>query len=301
MASQAGRATIQQIGRSDQDYAHPMTDDATTDTAPRADLTGWVRTPFTGGGVTHDRFEKGSGPGVVLIPELPGLTPEVLGLAEHLVAEGFTVAIPSPFGTPGHEGTVGYTLASVSKVCVSAEFKAFATGAHRPVADHVRALAADLAARTPGPGVGVIGMCFTGGFALAAAVDEHVLASVMSQPSTPFPVSRARRIDPGMSAAEFDAVAARAAQGSVCALGLRFSEDRAVPRERFATIAAKLGDAFEVIELDSSPGNAAGFSKTAHSVLTGEVRERDGHPAFEARKRVVAFLRERLATPTASA
>ena len=61
------------------------------------------------------------------------------------------------------------------------------------------------------------------------------------------------------------------------------------------------GDAFEVIELDSSPGNAGGFSKTAHSVLTGEVRERDGHPAFEARKRVVAFLRERLATPAASA
>jgi hypothetical protein len=139
------------------------------DHAPTGELTGWVRTPFTGGGVTHDRFEQGSGPGVVLIPELPGLTPEVLGLAKHLVSEGFTVSIPSPFGTPGREGTLGYTLASVSKVCVSAEFKAFATGAHRPVADHVRALAADLAARTPGPGVGVIGMCFSGGFALAAA------------------------------------------------------------------------------------------------------------------------------------
>ncbi|MGK9147699.1 dienelactone hydrolase family protein [Plantibacter flavus] len=266
-----------------------------TDIAPRADLTDWIRTPFTGGGVTHDRFEKGSGPGVVLIPELPGLTPEVLGLAEHLVAEGFTVSIPSPFGTPGRETSTGYILGSVSKVCVSAEFKAFATGAHRPIADHVRALASDLNTRTPGAGVGVIGMCFTGGFALAAAVDDSVLASVMSQPSTPFPISRARRIDPGMSPGEFDAVATRAAAGSVCALGLRFSEDRAVPRERFATIAARLGDAFEVIELDSSPGNPGGFSKTAHSVLTGEVRERDGHPAFEARRRVVEFLRERLA------
>jgi hypothetical protein len=73
-----------------------------------------------------------------------------------------------------------------------------------------------------------------------------------------------------------------------------------VPRERFATIAAKLGDAFEVIELDSSPGNPGGFAKTAHSVLTGEVREREGHPAFEARKRVVAFLRERLASPAST-
>lgn len=276
--------------RTTADYAHDMTDHA-----PTGDLTGWTRSPFTGGGVTHDRFEKGSGPGVVLIPEIPGITPEVLGLAEHLVDEGFTVSIPSPFGTPGREMTAGYTIGSVARVCVSAEFKAFATGAHRPVADHVRALAADLAARTPGAGVGVIGMCFTGGFALAAAVDERVLASVLSQPSTPFPISRARRIDPGMSAAELDTIAARAADGSVCALGLRFSEDRAVPRERFASIAAKLGDAFEVIELDSSPGNPGGFAKTAHSVLTGEVRERDGHPAFEARRRVVEFLRTRLA------
>lgn len=264
-----------------------------SDTAPVSTLTGWVRAPFTGAGFTYDCFEKGSGPGVVLIPELPGMTPEVLGLADHLVDEGFTVVIPSPFGEPGRPMTTGYTLRTVLRLCVSAEFRAFATDAHRPITDYLRAVAADLAHRTSG-GVGVIGMCFTGGFALAVAVEESVLATVSSQPSVPFPLGGARRADPGMSAAELDVVAARASAGDVCALGLRFSEDGNSPRPRFNALKARLGDAFEVIELDSSPGNAGGFSKDAHSVLTSEVRDVPGHHALAARERVVGFLRERL-------
>jgi dienelactone hydrolase len=262
--------------------------------APTAELTGWTRTSFTGAGLSYDCFEKGSGPGVILIPEIPGVTPEVLGLAEHLVSAGFTVVVPSPFGTPGRATATGYLLRTLARLCVSAEFRAFALDAQRPITAYLRALAADLAGRTPGPGVGVIGMCFTGGFALAAAVDDSVLASVLSQPSVPFPLGRARLIDPGMSAAEFDRVAERADAGEVCAIGLRFSEDRSAPRERFATLRARLGDAFEVIELDSSPGNAGGFPKGAHSLLTSELREVEGHPALLARERVVAFLRERL-------
>jgi len=263
--------------------------------APVSDLSGWARAPFTGAGMTYDCFEKGSGPGVVLIPEIPGITPEVLGLAEHLVRSGFTVVVPSPFGVPGKPMTAGYTIGTIARLCVSSEFRAFAVGAHRPISDYLRAVAADLAARTPGTGVGVIGMCFTGGFALALAVDDSVRASVLSQPGMPFPVGRARRLDATVSPAEFDRVAERAAAGDVCALGLRFSEDAGVPRERFATIAARLGDAFEVIELDSGKGNPGGFRGTAHSVLTSEVREVPGHPALEARERVVAFLRERVA------
>jgi hypothetical protein len=67
------------------------------------------------------------------------------------------------------------------------------------------------------------------------------------------------------------------------------------PGERFGTLKAHLGDAFEVIEIDSSPGNPHGLSRMAHSVLTDQVREVEGHPAYEARKRVVEFLTERLA------
>jgi hypothetical protein len=135
-------------------------------------------------------------------------------------------------------------------------------------------------------------MCFTGGFALATAVDSAVLAPVLSQPAAPFPISRARRIDAGVSTAELERVAQRTRDDGLCILGLRFSEDVSSPRERFATLKAKLGDAFEVIELDSSKGNADGFSTGAHSVLTSEVHE--GNAAFAARERTVAFLRERL-------
>ena len=266
-----------------------------TGSAPTSDLTGWRRTPFTGAGLTHDVYEKGDGPGVVLVPEIPGMTPEVLGLADHLVKQGFTVAIPSPFGDPGRKASAGYGIQTFAKLCVSAEFRAFATNAHRPIADFLKAVARDLAARTPGPGVGIIGMCFTGGFALAAAVDDVVLAPVLSQPALPFPVGGKRAADPGVSAKELDTVIQRTKDSGLCVLGLRFSEDKGATRNRFATLRRSLGDAFEVIELDSAKGNAGGFAKSAHSVLTGEVRETPGHPALAARERVVEFLRERLA------
>lgn len=263
-------------------------------TAPEADLTGWSPAPFTGGGYTHDVYRKGEGPGVVLIPEIPGIHPGVLALGNHLVDNGFTVAIPSLFGEPGRAVSLGYVLPTIARACVAREFAAFATNKNRPVSQFLRALARDLNASTPGKGVGVIGQCFTGGFALAAAVDDSVLAPVLSQPSVPLPLTRRHRRDPGLSEPELNRVAERAAEEGLCAMGLRFSEDKVVPRERFITLKERLGDAFEVIEIPSGPGNEGGFSKTAHSVLTDEVREVDGHPAYEARKRVVEFLTQRL-------
>jgi dienelactone hydrolase len=262
--------------------------------APEADLSGWSAAPFSGGGYTHDVYRKGAGPGVVLIPELPGIHPGVLGLGNHLVDNGFTVAIPSLFGEPGRAKTAGYLVGAIGRACVAREFAALALNKQRPVSAFLRALARDLNASTPGKGVGVIGQCFTGGFALAAAVDDSVLAPVLSQPSVPFPLGAARRRDPGLSESELTTVADRCATDGLCARGLRFSEDKLSPGERFATLKERLGDAFEVIDIDSGPTNQHGFGKAAHSVLTDEVREIDGHPAYEARKRVVQFLTERL-------
>lgn len=262
--------------------------------APEADLSGWAVDPFTGAGYTHDVYRKGSGPGVVLIPEMPGIHPGVLGLGNHLVDNGFTVAIPSLFGEPGKPKSVPYIIAEITRGCVSKEFAAMATNKERPVSLFLRALARDLNASTPGKGVGVIGQCFTGGFALAAAVDDSVLAPILSQPSVPFPLTAKQRSDPGLSESELSAVADRCANEGLCAMGLRFSEDKLAPGERFKTLKQRLGDAFEVIEIDSGSGNAHGFTKLAHSVLTDEVREVDGQPAYEARKRVVEFLTERL-------
>ncbi len=262
--------------------------------APEADLTGWTSAPFTAEGITHDVYRKGEGPGVVLIPEIPGLTPQVLALGNHLVDNGFSVACPSLFGEPGRPITPGYIASTIARACIAREFMAFATNAQRPVARYLRTLARDLNERTPGKGVGVIGMCFTGGFALAAAVDDSVLAPVMSQPSVPFPLTPAQRRDPGLSEKELQRVVQRATDEGLCAMGLRFTKDPAVPAERFETLRQHLGDAFEVIEIDSSPGNEHGFSRMAHSVLTDQIREKDGHPAYEARKRVVEFFNERL-------
>ncbi|WP_099024039.1 dienelactone hydrolase family protein [Mycolicibacterium palauense] len=262
--------------------------------APEADLTGWTSAPFTAGGLTYDVYRKGEGPGVVLIPEMPGIHPGVLALGNYLVDNGFTVVSPSLYGTPG--APVGPSAVPVLlRGCVAKEFAAFATNKNRPVSRFLQALARDLNSQTPGKGVGVIGQCFSGGFALAAAVDDSVLAPVMSQPSLPLPLTPKQRRDPGLSEGELKIIEQRAAQEGLCALGLRFSEDRMSPGDRFQTLKARLGDAFEVIEINSGPGNPDGFNRMAHSVLTDQVREYDGHPAYEARKRVLEFLKERLA------
>ncbi|CAJ1497894.1 dienelactone hydrolase family protein [[Mycobacterium] burgundiense] len=262
-------------------------------TAPEADLSGWTCESFTGGGFTYDVYRKGEGPGVVLIPEMPGLHPGVLALGNHLVEHGFTVASPSLYGTPGAPVGPGAAV-PLLRGCIAKEFAAFATNKKRPITDFLRALARDLNEKTPGPGVGVIGQCFSGGFALAAAVDDAVLAPVLSQPSLPLPLTPKQRRDPGLSEDELRIVEKRAADGGLCALGLRFSEDPLSPGARFQTLKARLGDAFEVIEINSASGNPAGLGRMAHSVLTDQVRERDGHPAYEARKRVVEFLKSRL-------
>ncbi len=263
-------------------------------TSPEADLTGWTCAPFSAAGYTYDVYRKGQGPGVVLIPEMPGLHPGVLGLGNYLVDNGFTVAAPSLFGTPEAPTVRPGAVSVMLRGCVAKEFAAFATNADRPVAHYLRALARDLNEKTPGKGVGVIGECFTGGFALAAAVDESVLAPVLSQPSLPMPLTPKQRRDPGLSEAELKIVEQRAANEGLCALGLRFSEDKLSPGARFKTLKDRLGDAFEVIEISSKKGNEHGFGRMAHAVLTLEVREADGHPAYEARKRVVEFLTERL-------
>lgn len=262
--------------------------------APEADLSGWVCAPFSASGLTYDVYRKGTGPGVVLIPEMPGLDPVSLGLGNHLVDNGFTVAAPSLFGKPGVHMARGDAVATLARACVAREFAAFATNANRPIAQYLRALARDLNDNTPGPGVGVIGQCFTGGFALAAAVDDSVLAPVLAQPSLPIPITASRRRDPGLSDNELSAVKRRVAEEGLCALGLRFTNDWWVPAERFKTLKDHLGEAFEVIEIASHAGNDHGFTRSAHSVATREVRECQGHPAFEARRRIVDFLHERL-------
>jgi dienelactone hydrolase len=257
-------------------------------------LPGWASEPFTNAGITHTLFTRGSGPGVVLLPELPGPSPEVMGLADHLVDAGFTVTVISLLGEPGRPLSPGYLARSFATLCISREFRAFARRADRPVAEYVRAVARRVHDRVGGPGVGVIGMCFSGGFALASAVEPSVLAPVASQPGLPMPVTAAHRRDLGMSDREREAIASRVKEDGLCLLGLRFSEDVLSPSDRFRSLRAAFGDGWLPIGLNSRPGNPAGIGRREHMVLTSTDADTPGHPTNEARAQVVAFLRERL-------
>jgi dienelactone hydrolase len=260
-------------------------------------VAGWATESFTNAGITHDLYTRGSGPGVVLLPEIPGMTPEVMGLADHLVDAGFSVTVISLVGEPGRALAPGYVARSFATICVSREFAAFARRADRPVAEYVRAVARRLHDQVGGPGVGVIGMCFSGGFALAAAVEPAVLAAVGSQPSVPFPLGGARKRDLGMSEREQAGIADRVRTEGLCLVGLRFSEDSASPADRFTALEEAFGPGWRAIPLNSKPGNPDGIGKREHSVLTSADVDKPGHATNEARAEITAFLRDRLSPP----
>lgn len=247
----------------------------------------------TPGDATKAVYWVGEGPGIILIPEMPGVTPEVAECARRFASEGFTVAVPSLFGTPGKPMTNAYAGQTLARGCVSREFVAFGAGSTSPITAWLRALAAEVHERCGGPGIGVVGMCFTGGFALGLAVDESVLAAVMSQPSLPFPVGKKQRRDLGVTADDLAIAKQRVADG-VCLVGMRFTNDPLVHADRFERLRSEFRDGFIGIEIDSSPGNEWGFEKTAHSVLTHEYSDEAGHPTNDAYRLVIDHFRERL-------
>ena len=258
-------------------------------------LAGFESTQFTHAGTTRTVYRGGAGPGVVVIHEVPGVTPNVAAFGRRVIDAGFTVAMPSLFGEPGRAPTAGYLARSLLHGCVAREFTSWATRTTSPVIEWLRALARDLHASAGGPGVGAVGMCFTGGFALAMAVDETLLAPVLSQPSMPIGVGKARKRDLQLSDADLARVQDRAAHDGLCVLGLRFTRDPAVPPERFAHLREALGDQFLAVEIDSSPGNAHGIPRAAHSVLTEHLVDEPGHPTRDALDQVLRFFAQRLA------
>jgi dienelactone hydrolase len=260
---------------------------------PDDPLDDFTRGSFSHRGITHDVFRSGEGPAVIVIAEIPGITPKVAGFARRVRGLGCTVLLPVLFGEPGREMSAGYATRSIAGACVSREFAAFATRRTAPVAEWLRALARYAHASFGGPGVGAVGMCFTGGFALAMMADEELVAPVLSQPSLPFPLTRKGKASVQLSDDDLARVKDRVADG-VCVLGLRFTNDLAVPAERFATLRRELGDGFIAVEIDSTPGNPWGIPKRAHSVLTEHLVDEPGHPTHEALEQVLDFLRERL-------
>ena len=153
-------------------------------------LDGFSSFSFTHDGKTRTVYQRGSGPGVVVMHEVPGITPPVAAFARRVADDGFSVYVPHLFGTPGKAETLPYALASMLRCCVSREFKVLAANESSPITDWLRALCRHAHAQCGGPGVGAIGMCMTGNFALALMVDPCVMAPVLSQ------ALAARRLEP---------------------------------------------------------------------------------------------------------
>jgi len=238
-------------------------------------LDSWTLGEHSFGGVSHPTFRKGAGPGVVVIHEIPGMTPEVITFGEEVVAAGYTVVMPHLFGDPGASMGPVTVAKAFRQVCVSNEFTKLATGVTTPVAGWLRSLAGEFHDDLGGPGVGAIGMCFTGGFALAMMVDTSVVAPVLAQPSAPFAVSPKRSADLNLSPTDLAAVKKRAA-GGCQVLGLRYRSDPMVGK-RFETLTRELGDAFIKVE----------FKGGRHSTVTV-------HRQQEGVDRVLAFFEEKL-------
>ena len=243
-------------------------------------------------------YRRGTGPAVIVIHEMPGLHPLVVQFADRVAAAGMTVFLPSLFGTPGKTVSRGYALGEMLKgICIRREFSVWATDRSSPIVDWLRALARKAHDECGGAGVGAIGMCFTGGFALAMMTEPAVVAPVLSQPSLPLSIGpgkrrRAAAID--ASPEEIACARRRLDAEALTMLGLRFRGDGFVPDARFERLKASLGDRFEVIEL--APEDAAtGTGMAPHSVLTIHLDQSnpDG-PTRRAEQRVVEFFHDAL-------
>jgi dienelactone hydrolase len=270
---------------------------------PMADLTldDFATTSFTFEGKTRDVFRRGGGPAVIVISEMPGISPKVLRFAGWVADIGCTAVVPHLFGTPGRdpaEGNplqmAGYALSSLVPACISREFATWATGKTSPVVTWLRALAAHEHEVCGGPGVGAVGMCFTGGYALAMATDERLLAPVLSQPSAPFGITAKQKRSIDCSPEDLAIVKQRCAVEGLKVLGLRFKGDRFVPAERFRFLEDELGDGFVAVELDDEHANPDAGVKNPHSVLTEHLVDEPGSRTRETLDEVLDLFRTKL-------
>jgi dienelactone hydrolase len=241
-------------------------------------------------------YVAGAGPAVIVMPEMPGISPDVLRFARWVRDAGFTVYVPSLFGVDGAYPTTAAGDEIIKRACISKEFRAFAGGGTSPIVVWLRALARLAHGECGGPGVGAVGMCFTGNFALSMTLEPSVIAPVINHPSLPFD-------DPaGLELSDEDAAAiqTRFENDDLRAIGYRFDNDRWCTGQRFAAYQALLGDRFDgrVVPGEFANSEPPPFFRemvgTPHSVVTAHLVDEDGHPTLRARDEILAFLSDRL-------
>jgi len=253
-------------------------------------LSNYRKFSFTDGPWTRDVYQRGSGPAVIVIHEIPGLHPLVIRFADRVAQAGMTVFLPSLFGEPGRPMSNGYLYGSMFKaICIQREFNVWSAGKSSPIVEWLRALARKAHTECGGKGVGAVGMCFTGGFALAMMTEPSVVAPVLSQPSLPAPLGATRAAGIDASPAEVACAKRRFQAEGLSMIGLRFKSDKGVPDPRFETYRREFGDRFEAIELEDK--DAQPSDRPPHSVLT--IHMKDTGPTKAAEQRVIAFFKER--------
>lgn len=248
-------------------------------------------------GVTRTVHVAGSGPAVIVMTEMPGISPHVARFARWVREAGFTVYMPSLFGVDGALPSVDDATQVFQKACVSAEFRVLANAGSSPITVWLRALARLAHEECGGPGVGAIGMCFTGNFALTMMLEPAMLAPVLSQPS--LPVDDPAGIE--MSQEELAAVKERLEKEDLTALGFRFAGDAFCRAERFAAYSEALGDRFIGRVLPDEAANMKDLSpffehvvRNPHSVVTAHLVDAAGEPTIQARDEILEFFAARL-------
>lgn len=249
-------------------------------------------------GIGKRAHVAGIGPAVIVMTEMPGISPQVARFARWVRDAGFTVYMPSLFGRDGAVPGVEESKAIFQRACVSAEFRAFAGQGSSPVTQWLRALARLAHSECGGPGVGAIGMCFTGNFALTMMLEPSMLAPVLAQPSLPLDDPAGLEIAPEQLAA----VRQRLDREDLTVLAYRFEGDRFCKAQRFAAYAQALGDRFVARVLPDSAANREGLAPffehvvaSPHSVVTAHLIDQAGQPTIAARDEILAFFTRRLA------
>jgi len=264
-------------------------------------LEDFARREITLDGVGKRVYVAGSGPAVIVMTEMPGISPEVARFSRWVRDAGFTVYMPSLFGRDGAVPGVEEGGAIFQRACVNAEFRALAANVSSPVTQWLRALARLAHRESGGPGVGAIGMCFTGNFALTMMLEPAMLAPVLSQPALPLNESAGIEIAPE----EIKAISDRLVREDLTVLAYRFEGDRFCMAARFATYAEALGDRFVGRVLPDSAANtdvAPFFAKRVacpHSVVTAHLIDEAGQPTIAARDEILSFFAKRLGSPQA--
>jgi dienelactone hydrolase len=240
------------------------------------------------------------GPGILIMHELPGMMPETLEFARRLRKSGFRVYLPLFFGTPGKPFSGPATAAYSIRLCISKEFYLFKHDKTSPIVEWLRALCRRIHADCGGPGVGAIGMCLTGGFAIPLLVEPALLAPVLSQPSLPADTFArgAKKLDChralGCSPGDLAVAKERVRKEGLTIQGYKFSEDKLSPNPRFDRLREEFGEGFTPMVIDSSPGNPHLYPRSHHAVFTVHYSDEPGTPTRQAYDKLIKFFDDKL-------